>query len=169
MLPEPFVPVVQGVRMELYGLFAVRPGVDSIALDDAGDWLYFAPVTSRWLYRVHRKRPRRRVARRARALEPRVERYAEKTMSDGIAIDHDGTVYLTDLEHSAIIALDPDRKLHTLVKDERLRWPDGLALGPDGWLYVTCSALHQVLAKGPEEIAAHAPYQIFRFKPRPGP
>jgi sugar lactone lactonase YvrE len=55
VLPEPFVPVVQGVRMELYGLFAVRPGVDSIALDDAGDWLYFAPVTSRWLYRVHRK------------------------------------------------------------------------------------------------------------------
>ena len=41
------MPVVQGVRMELFGLFTVRPGVDSIALDDAGEWLYFAPVTSR--------------------------------------------------------------------------------------------------------------------------
>ena len=88
-------------------------------------------------------------------------------MSDGIAIDAEGTVYLTDLEHSAIVALDPDRKLRTLVKDERLRWPDGLAFGPDGWLYVTCSALHQVLGKDAAEIAAHAPYQIFRFKPRP--
>ena len=164
VLPEPFVPVVQGVRMELYGLFAVRPGVDSIALDDAGDWLYFAPITSRWLYRVHRKDLDDASLARA-PLESRVERYAEKTMSDGIAIDHEGTVYLTDLEHSAIVSLDSDRKLHTLVKDERLRWPDGLAFGPDGWLYVTCSALHQVLTKSPAEIAAHAPYQIYRFKP----
>ena len=166
VLPEPFVPVVQGVRMELYGLFAVRPGVDSIALDPAGDWLYFAPVTSRWLYRVHRKDLDDASLARV-PLESRVEKYAEKTMSDGITVDASGTVYLTDLEHSAIVALDPERKLHTLVKDERLRWPDGLALGPDGWLYVTCSALHQVLTKSPAEIAAHAPYQIFRFKPHP--
>lgn len=165
VLPEPFVPVVQGVRMELYGLFAVRPGVDSIALDPAGDWLYFAPVTSRWLYRVHRKDLDDAELARV-PLESRVEKYAEKTMSDGIAVDAAGTVYLTDLEHSAIVALGPDRTLRTLVKDERLRWPDGLAFGPDGWLYVTCSALHQVLTKSPAEIAAHAPYQIFRFKPR---
>ena len=165
VLPEPFVPVVQGVRMELYGFFAVRPGVDSIALDEQGDWLYFAPVTSRWLYRVHRRDLDDAALLRA-PLEAGVERYAEKTMSDGIAIDAEGTVYLTDLEHSAIVALDPDRKLRTLVKDDRLRWPDGLAFGPDGWLYVTCSALHQVILKSPAEIASHAPYQIWRFRPR---
>ena len=167
VLPEAFVPVVQGVRMELYGVFAVRPGVDAIALDDAGDWLYFAPATSRWLYRAHRKDLDDASLARA-PLESRVEKYAEKTMSDGIALDREGTVYLADMEHSAIVAIGPDRKLRTLVKDERLRWPEGLAFAPDGWLYVTCSALHQVLGKGPEEVAAHRPYQIFRFKPRGG-
>jgi hypothetical protein len=52
--PEPFVPEVQGRRMLVFGIFAIRPGVDSIALDRRGEWLYFAPVTSRTLYRVQR-------------------------------------------------------------------------------------------------------------------
>ena len=164
VLAQSFVPVVQGVRMEFYGLFSVRPGVDSIALDPEGEWLYFAPVTNEHLYRV-KTADLREPRMPWRELEKRVEVFAEKTMSDGIAIDAAGTLYLSDLEHSAVIALGQDRVLRTLVKDERLRWPDGFAFGPDGWLYVTCSALHQVILKSPEEIAAHAPYQIWRFRP----
>ena len=34
--PEPFVPEVQGRRMLVFGIFAIRPGVDSIALDRRG-------------------------------------------------------------------------------------------------------------------------------------
>jgi sugar lactone lactonase YvrE len=161
---ESYAPVVQGKRMEFFGLFTVRPGVDSIALDDAGEWLYFAPVTSRHMYRV-RAADLHDARIPWRELESRVERFAEKTMSDGIAIDAAGTLYLSDLEHSAVVALGQDRRLRTLVKDARLRWPDGFAFGPDGSLYITCSALHQVILKGADEIAANAPYQIWRLRP----
>ncbi|MFI5317606.1 MAG: L-dopachrome tautomerase-related protein [Myxococcota bacterium] len=164
VLAEKYVPVVQGVRMEFFGFFAIRPGVDSIALDDAGEWLYFAPVTSRWLWRV-RAADLDDESLGREALESRVERFADKTMSDGIAIDSAGTLYLTDPEHSAIETIGQDRALHTLLRDDRLRWPDGLSFGPDGWLYVTCSALQHVILRSAAEIAANAPYQIFRFKP----
>ena len=54
-----------------------------------------------------------------------------------------------------------------MVKDPSLRWPDGFSFGPDGWLYVTCSALHDVLFVSEQHMRKHAPFQIFRFKPGP--
>lgn len=163
---EKYTPVVQGRRMLAYGLVAIRPGVDSIALDKRGEWLYFAPVTSLHLYRV-RAADLRDAALGDSELAGRVETYAPKTMSDGITMDHADNIYIADPEHSAITVLRPDRSLHTLAKDELLRWPDGFSFGPDGWLYVTCSALQQVIGRPGWTVQEDAPYQIFRLKPGP--
>src|SRR5437899_12701333 len=81
--PEAYVPVVQGRVMRVLGIFDVRPGVDSIALDRRGEWLYFAPVTSRHLYRI-RSALLRDTSTPAESLGIQVENYAAKTMSDGI-------------------------------------------------------------------------------------
>ena len=162
--PEPYIPVVQGRAMRVFGLFAVRPGVDSIALDRAGKWLYFAPVTDRHIYLV-RAADLDDPSLDEERLAGRVETWAAKTMSDGISIDVEGSLYLTDLEHSAIVRLRADGRLETLVRDDRLRWPDGLSFGPDGWLYVTCSALHQVIGRTPGQVRSAAPFQIYRFRP----
>ena len=161
---EKFTPVVQGRRMVAFGLVSIRPGVDSIALDDAGEWLYFAAVTDNHLYRV-RTADLRNQALAPAELAGRVETWAEKTMSDGITMDRAGNVYLTDPEHSALVLLRQDQTLETLIKDDLLRWPDGFSWGPDGWLYVSCSALHQIIGMPPWTFDDHAPYQIFRFKP----
>jgi sugar lactone lactonase YvrE len=164
VMAEPFVPVVQGRVMRIFGLFAIAPGVDSIALDAEGEWLYYAAVTSRRLYRV-RTRDLKDDRLSAGELSRRVESYADKTMSDGLSMDRSGNVYLTDLEHSAIVRLTPERRLLTLVRDQRLRWPDGLSFGPEGRLYVSCSALHQVIGRTPGQVRSKAPFQIFRFRP----
>lgn len=161
---ELYAPVVQGRRMSILGLFTVRPGVDSIALDRQGQWLYFAPVTASKMYRIRRAELDDETLS-AEDLASRVEAFADKTMSDGITTDLEGNLYLSDLEHSAIIRLDPQGQLRTLLRDQRLRWPDGFSFGPDGWLYVTCSALHQVIGRTRGQIRAHAPYQVFRFRP----
>lgn len=161
---DDFTPTVQGRRMEIFGIFSIRPGVDSITLDTKGEWLYFAPVTSLNLYRVRtadlldEKLP-------PADLAGRVEVYAPKTMSDGITIGADDALYLTDPEHSAIERIGPDHKLQTLVRDERLlRWPDGFSFGPDGWLYVSCSSLQEVIGRTPAHIRARGPYQVLRIK-----
>jgi sugar lactone lactonase YvrE len=163
---ERFIPIVQGREMQVWGIFAIRPGVDSIALDKRGEWLYYAPVTNRNIYRI-RTSDLNNESLTSADLASRVEVYAPKTMSDGITIDLEDNIYISDLEHSAVLQLGTDRKLKTLLKDDRLRWPDGFSFGPDNWLYLTCSSLHHVIFKSESHIRSQAPYQIFRFKPGP--
>jgi len=153
-----------GRDMTLLGLFTLRIGVDTIALDRQGEWLYYGPVTGGTLYRV-RTADLNDTSLSPEALAGRVEPYAKKTISDGATSDDQGRIYLTDPEHSAVVTVEPDRTLRTVVKDPRLRWPDGMSFGPDGWVYLTCSALEDVLFRSDGARREHAPYQIWRFKP----
>ncbi|HWP65287.1 MAG TPA: L-dopachrome tautomerase-related protein [Candidatus Limnocylindria bacterium] len=162
--PLDYVIQAPGRDMTLFwGLYTLRIGVDSIALDRKGEWLYYGPVNGDRLFRV------RTSALRDEKLTPGalgavVEDFARKTISDGLTTDESGTIYVTDPEHSAIHLIAPDGKLRTLVRDARLRWPDGLSFGPDGYLYVTCSALADVLFVSAERAKQVAPFQIFRIK-----
>jgi sugar lactone lactonase YvrE len=166
VMPKNYRMNAAGRDMVFFGLVTLKIGVDSIALDQDGRWLYYAPVSDDRMYRVA-TRDLDDESLSPQALSAKVEVWGPKTLSDGITMDVDGGVYISDMEHSAILVLRPDHHLVTLLKDPRLRWPDGFSFGPDGWLYVTCSALHQVIMKGESEIQSHAPFQIFRFKPGP--
>ncbi len=163
---EDYIIQAPGRDMIIFGFYTMRIGVDSIALDRRGEWLYYGPVSGGHLYRIPTA-ALNDAALAPEALAARVERFADKTLSDGITTDAEGTIYLSDMEHSAIVALSPSGALRTLIKDPRLRWPDGFSFGPDGWLYVTCSSLQDVLFVSQARLRAAAPYQIYRFKPGP--
>lgn len=152
--------------MRIYGVLPLRIGVDSIALDRGGDWLYYGPLIGDRMYRIA-TRDLNDASLPADALAAKVEDFAPKTLSDGLSSDSEGNIYVTDPEHGAVLALGQDRKLRTVVKDPQLRWPDGLSFGPGGWLYVTCSSLQHVLFVSGSHMRAQAPYQIFRFRPGP--
>lgn len=165
VVPEKFIPVVHGRVMEAFGLVAIRPGVDSIALSRDGEWLYYAPITNQHLYRIKTSALRDPAMDDAQ-LAGQVETLPLKTMADGITTDNEGYVYLSDLEHSAIVRYQPETgAMSTLIKTEKLRWPDGFSFGPDNWLYVTGSSLQFVIGQPASSVAAHAPYQVFRFQP----
>ncbi len=163
VVAERYVPRVGGRRMEALGLVAIRPGVDSIALSADDQWLYFAPVTNNHLWRIatrHLHNPELSAAGLAR----KPQRFALKTMSDGIIASADGDIYLTDPEHFAIHRLDREGSLQTVVRhDALLRWPDGLSIGPDGALYATASGLHEIIARPPGAIAKGAPWHLLRI------
>jgi sugar lactone lactonase YvrE len=183
---EPWVPTVGGRRMRIFGLFTIAPGVDSIALDRRGEWLYFAALTARRIYRA-RVRDLVDEALAPPELARRVESFADKPMTDGLSIDLAGNLVATDFPHAALQLLSPRGELSTLVRDPRLRWPDGLSFGPCGdagagppaaagapaapahCLYVTCSALHQVIGRTPGQIRRAGPFQVYRLRmPEPG-
>lgn len=161
--PDYYVPSVEGMKMLMFGVFAIRPGVDSIALDRKEEWLYFAPVTDDKMWRI-RVSDLNNESMSSEELAQKVDAFGEKTMSDGITTDDQGNLYISDLEHSAIIKMDKHGKLETLYKDTKLRWPDGFSFGPNGWLYVTASALQDVIAKPDAYIKEKGPYQIFKLK-----
>lgn len=159
---ERHTPRVQGRRMEIFGLFSVRPGVDSIALSRDGAWLYYGAVTGEQLYRLQVTDLLDRTLSPL-ALSQRVQPFAAKTVTDGLTSDARGMLYLSDPEYSRVLLLGPDGQLQTLIQSERLRWPDGFSFGPDGDLYIACSALHQVLGRLPWQIRRSGPYPVYRL------
>ncbi len=146
----------------LGGIIALRGGVTGLAIDDT--WVYYGAISGSGLYRVPLAALRERGLPTSE-LEASVERYATKPLSDGLSIDGAGNIYITDVEHNAISIVGPDKKPRTLIRSNSLRWPEGIAMGPDGWLYVTDSALSELVLRSDESIEQQGPFSLFRFRP----
>ena len=167
MVAQDWIIDAKGRKMMLWGgLLVVKPAVDSIALDRDGRCLYYGPLAHESMFRVRTEDLNDR-SLTPEAIGTKVEKFGPKPLSDGLSMDLEDNIYITDVEHGAILALGPDRHLQTLIKDPRLRWPDGLSFGPDHWLYISDSALQDVMFKSRKYIRAKAPYYIFKFKPGP--
>lgn len=148
----------------LAGLITFKAGVDGIALDADDEWLYFAAINQSGLFRA-RVRDLKDETLPKRQLENRVERFSDKPLSDGLVAAASGEVYVTDIEHGAVIAIDRKQSLSTVIRSPRIRWADGLSIGPNGWLYIADSALPELVLKTRDYITAQGPYFIFRFDP----
>lgn len=121
---------------------------DSIALSPDGRHLYWKALTGRTLYRVATEAlddPRLS----GRELEARVERVGAMEPTDGLWIDKSGRLYLSAIEENAVKVRESGRDT-TLVQDDRLRWPDTFAEGPDGTIYVTSSRIQDMSWFKPE-------------------
>jgi sugar lactone lactonase YvrE len=139
-------------------------GLNPITIDPKNEWVYFGSISSNGLYRI----PAQSLADPGLSddqLSAQIEPYREKRNSDGISIDDKGNVYVTDVQNNAIGVATPE-SYELLVKDnDMLKWPDGLAFGPDGWLYATVNQLdlHEVLNSGVK--GGKPPYYLVRVKP----
>lgn len=84
---------------------------------------------------------------------------------DGLDQDADGNLLLTDIADSGVQRLDPETGIYTAVATNReISWPDGVAVAPDGTIYVTSSQLH----RGPMFNATdqrRPPFGVFHLSP----
>lgn len=138
-------------------------GINPIAIDPAFAWVYFGTIGGDAIYRIPAKALADEDAKDA-ALEMAIVKYGEKRPCDGIAVDGKGRVYITDIEGSAV-GVTTEEGYTVLAHDKKLlSWPDGFALGPDGWLYVVQNNLHAHPALNEGEDASVKPYHILRVK-----
>jgi len=143
----------------------VLVGADGITIDTAFEWVYFAPMSGRSLYRA-RAADLLDEGLTAESLSARVQRFGDKPICDGITIDGAGNIYITDITNNAIGVVSPEGKYRVLFKDDRkLLWPDGMSFAPDGYVYATVNQLNLSPALNNGRNASNPPFFIVRFRP----
>ena len=147
------------------GLLEMKTGIDGIALSLDDAWIYYGAMNHDILYRIPTD-VLRDASLSESDLEAQIEEVGQKPLNDGFSIDSENNVFITDIEHQAVVSMAPDGSLTTVVKDDRIRWADGLSFGPDGWLYLADSAIPHLVLQSAVHHANQAPYYIWRFKPR---
>jgi len=154
---------VRGMELQRNGK-PFKVNVDGLALSPDGQWLYFKPLSDLKLYRIRTQDLRDALVTGADVANKVQDLGANFTTSDGMTFDQRGNLYLTDMEHDAIVQVTPALKLQVIAHDKRLSWPDTFAWSPDGWLYVTCSQIQNMPWFHNGRSARTTPYEIFKLK-----
>ncbi|PHQ79805.1 MAG: hypothetical protein COB69_07225 [Phycisphaera sp.] len=145
---------------------------DGIALSPDGDFIYYQALTGRTLYRI----PTGPIKAMLRPegdwdsqwngateddLANAVENLGQTFVTDAMIMDDNGVLYFTALERDAITARLPSGELVQVTADQRISWPDSLAIH-GGRLYFTTARIHETgfgNATGP---FANGPFGVFR-------
>lgn len=154
------VPVIGGREWRLPDGQVPQVHADGIAFDHEAGRLYLHALTGRRLWSLPTDVLRDPGADDA-TLAERLRDHGDTVVTDGMLEAADGSVLHTALEFDAVVAVWPDGRQRTVIRDPLLAWPDSLALSPDGWVYVTSSRIHDSEAFGRQRTE---PYRLLRFK-----
>jgi sugar lactone lactonase YvrE len=164
---------VEGEQIMVDGMKILDPATgkapqlhaDGIALDNAGGWLYFHPLTGTTLFRI-KTADLCNEALSNEQLAAKVQNLGKTPKPDGMLEAPDGTVFLTALEQNALVRFDPrTSRIETIISDKLLQWPDTLAWGPNGALYVTTSQIHRMAKFHGGISKQEGPFKVFRIVP----
>jgi sugar lactone lactonase YvrE len=169
VIPEDMDLIIDGnpVRIRANDGTEIRPrvGINPIALDKDGEWLFYGPMHGRSMYRI-RTADLRDAELSPDELSDRAKRWSDKPICDGISVDNAGNLYLGDLANNAIGVIGADnRKYRVLISDPQLSWVDAFSFGDDGHLYAVVNQLHRSAVLNGGDSATNPPYLIVKFRP----
>jgi sugar lactone lactonase YvrE len=137
--------------------------VNGIALTKNNKYFYYKPINHDQLYRIETKYLADS-ALSATALSSKVEKVANTGITHGLECDAKGNIYYGDSPNHSINYVSPNGRVHTLVKDDRLIWPDSFGIGSDGYLYVSCAQINRQPKYNKGKSRVEFPYRVFRVK-----
>jgi len=124
-----------------------------LELSPDGRWMYFTPLFGPMLRRVETKYlhdPRLT----NEEIAARVEEVVRIPPVTSITADAAGNLYFSALTEDGVLKMGPDRKLQTLIRDDRISGPNEGSIGPDGFYYFPNSQAPRV----------NRPYEVFKIK-----
>ncbi|AOM80916.1 hypothetical protein BFS30_20820 [Pedobacter steynii] len=137
--------------------------LNPISIDQEMNWVYFGALGGNKIYRISAAAIADEVLTHEE-LGAKIEYYAAKPKSDGFKVGSKGEIYVTDVEHNSIGIVSPVG-YRVLIKDKvLLSWPDGLALAPDGYLYIVADQLHNKPYWNNNQNVSKPPYYVLRIR-----
>jgi sugar lactone lactonase YvrE len=136
---------------------------DGIALSPDGKTLYWQSISSHTLYSIPTE-ALRNPNLQTPELEKEIRKAGTTVVADGLWMSSKGQFFVTSPEDNSVKLRDAESRLVTATEDSRLRWPDSMAEGPDGEIYVTASHIQDnrmFKADAPVSIRT----ELFRFSP----
>ena len=142
---------------EIEGGFALNP----IAIDPSFEYLYFGALNGRKVYKVKSSS-----FDNPESVAKNIEYYAPKKFSDGMTVDKNHNLYITDIENNSIGFSNAKDGYKTIAKvPAGTSWPDGLVVNEkDGYLYGTVDQLNRTAALNNGKDESTAPFLIVRTK-----
>jgi len=163
--PEPgVVPMVDGHELRRPDRRIPSFAADGIAMDAKGEWLYWQALVGRTLYRV----PTSALVTAGADVGARVETVGTTHVADGLWMDERGYLFLTDPAANAVQMRAPDGTTRIVAQDARLRWPDSMAEGADGSIYVTASHIQDMAQFHEKGSTQKGKWGLFRIAPPHG-
>jgi sugar lactone lactonase YvrE len=173
---HPSVMAERGIRISVNGKPVVGPAgqapqfnSDGIALSSDGEYLYYQALTGASIYRVKTSALQQSSVSSgvtaAGLASTVVEEVAKTFPCDGLWMDAEDRLYLSNINESAVSRLSRDGSLEKLVSDPRLQWPDTFSQGPDGAIYITASHINDAPQFNAGKSPRTEPYSVFKFIP----
>jgi sugar lactone lactonase YvrE len=136
---------------------------DGIALSPDGIYLYYKTIGDKRLSRI-RTEILNDTTKTASQVAAAVEELGNFASTDGMIFDAKGNLYLGDPSTYSIMKITPDLKAHTLIKDDRLIWPDSYAISSEGYLYISTSQIQRLPGYNDGVNKRNSPYMVFKIK-----
>ena len=139
-----------------------KTGSDGIAISPDGQRLYYTPNAGHYLYSVSTDALWDRNVTDDQVAAT-VQNLGQKGVNDGLGEDTQDRIYITDYGSNAITRRLPSNEIETVVRDDRLLWPDTLWLH-GGYLYITSNQLNRQPSHHYGKERRVKPYSLFRIK-----
>src|SRR5229473_6900137 len=177
VLPDPaFRATVEGKPFVIQATVDAAPSLVSVAADGIavsadGRLVYYCPIASRNLYSVDAA-VLTDFTQSDAAVAATIKNLGDKGEVGGLEADAQGRIYLTNGEFNAILRFDPSQgtadtfnpTFETVVHNRHLVWPDSLALGKDGTLYITSTQVNRLPVFNAGQDLRRPPYFLYKVQ-----